>query len=240
MDVSIIITSFNYEDFIEESIESCLKQKTQYEYEIIIVDDGSTDNTRNILKKYENECNVLLIDNSGVEAASNYAFKFVRSPYFLRLDADDSLKPFLVEKLFNAINGSNYDFVYSNYDNIDKDSLKIRSVSLPKFCKNEIFERGDFLATGTLFDSRLFKKYSGYNDQTKNCGLENYEFILQAINDGSKGMLIEDNLFNYRIHQSNLSSKKRSSLIEYGKVLFQSKRYGNYSTNINHPYGLVV
>lgn len=240
MDLSIIITSFNYEDYIEESIVSCLNQKTNFNFEIIVIDDGSTDNTRNLLEKFKKKCIILTIENSGVEAASNYAFKFVNSPYFIRLDADDSFKPLLVETLLNAAHKSQNDFVYSNYDNIDKNGKKIKSVCLPDFSKDEIFNRGDFLATGTIIKSKLYKKYSGYNEKTKNCGLENYEFILKAITNGSKGKRIQENLFNYRVHESNLSSKKRSSLIEYGKVLFQKQNYGNYSTNKNHPYGLEI
>lgn len=240
MDVSIIITSFNYEDYIEEAIISCLKQETSYAFEIIVVDDGSTDNTLNILKNYNSKCTILTIENSGVEAACNFAFQYVNSPYFIRLDADDSFKSNLVETLLNNINETQNDFAYSNYDNIDSSGKIIKQISLPDFDKNEIFDRGDFLATGTIVKSKLFKKYSGYNENTKNCGLENYEFILKAINGGSNGMHVKENLFNYRIHKSNLSSKKRSSLIEYGKVLFQDQRYGNYSTNEYHPYGLKI
>ena len=124
MDLSIIITSFNYEDYIEESIVSCLNQKTNFNFEIIVIDDGSTDNTRNLLEKFKKKCIILTIENSGVEAASNYAFKFVNSPYFIRLDADDSFKPLLVETLLNAAHKSQNDFVYSNYDNIDKNGKK--------------------------------------------------------------------------------------------------------------------
>ena len=63
MDVSIIITSFNYDRFIEESIISCLNQETDCSFEVIVVDDGSNDNTKNILSKYADLCKILFIQN---------------------------------------------------------------------------------------------------------------------------------------------------------------------------------
>ena len=60
MDVSIIITSFNYQRFIEESIDSCLSQKTNCRFEVIVIDDGSDDKTRDILSSYTSLCNIIV------------------------------------------------------------------------------------------------------------------------------------------------------------------------------------
>tara|TARA_B100000780_G_scaffold133280_1_gene93516 strand:+ start:313 stop:1035 length:723 start_codon:yes stop_codon:yes gene_type:complete len=240
MDVSIIITSFNYDKFIEESIKSCLNQETDCEFEIIVVDDGSDDNTKSILSKYSDLCNIFCIDNSGVEVASNLGIKNAKSNYFIRLDADDSIKKNLVETLFNHIEKKQSAFAYSNYDSIDEAGRVISSVFLPKYNENEIFNRGDFLASGTIVNKDIFYKIGGYNEQHKNCGLENYELILKLINKGFNGSFIEDNLFNYRIHSSNMSLSRRSSLIEYGKIIFKSKGYGEFKTNEFHPFGLKI
>ncbi len=240
MDVSIIITSFNYDKFIEESIKSCLNQETDCEFEIIVVDDGSDDNTKSILSKYSDLCNIFCIDNSGVEVASNLGIKNAKSNYFIRLDADDSIKKNLVETLFNHIEKKQSAFAYSNYDSIDEAGRVISSVFLPKYNENEIFNRGDFLASGTIVNKDIFYKIGGYNEQHKNCGLENYELILKLINKGFNGSFIEDNLFNYRIHSSNMSLSRRSSLIEYGKIIFKRKGYGEFKTNEFHPFGLKI
>ena len=240
MDVSIIITSFNYDKFIEESIKSCLNQETDCEFEIIVVDDGSDDNTKSILSKYSDLCNIFCIENSGVEAASNIGIKNAKSNYFIRLDADDSIKKNLVETLFNHIEKNQSAFAYSNYDCIDEAGHIINSIFLPKYSEDEIFNRGDFLASGTIVNKDIFYKIGGYNEQHKNCGLENYELILKFIYKGFKGSFIEDNLFNYRIHSSNMSLNRRTSLIEYGKVLFNSQGYGEFKTNEFHPFGLKI
>ncbi|MDA7541815.1 glycosyltransferase [Gammaproteobacteria bacterium] len=240
MDVSIIITSFNYDKYIEESIKSCLNQETDCKFEIIVVDDGSNDRTKDILSKYSDLCNIFCIKNSGVEAASNIGIKNAKSKYFVRLDADDTLKKNLVETLFNYIENNKLAFAYSNYDSIDEVGDVIASLSLPKFSEDEIFNRGDFLASGTIVNKDIFYKIGGYNEQHKNCGLENYELILKFLNKGFKGGFIEDNLFNYRIHSSNMSLNRRKSLIEYGKDLFKSHGYGEFKTNEFHPFGLKI
>ena len=240
MDVSIIITSFNYDKFIEDSIESCLSQETELEFEVIVVDDGSTDKTKEILSKYSDSCNVFRIENSGVEAASNIGIKNAKSKYFIRLDADDTIKKSLIETLFNHMEENQSAFAYSNYDSIDESGHVINSVFLPKYSEDEIFNRGDFLASGTIINKDIFFKVGGYNEKYKNCGLENYELILKCINNGFSGSFIEDNLFNYRIHSSNMSLNRRTSLIEYGKVLFKSQGYGEFGTNKFHPFGLKI
>ena len=83
MDVSIVITSYNYEKYIEESIESCLNQVTSCNYEVIIVDDGSTDRTSEILRKYSPYCTIIYNKNAGVEVASNIGIRRTKSKYFI-------------------------------------------------------------------------------------------------------------------------------------------------------------
>ena len=92
MDASIIITSYNYDTYLQQSIQSCLNQETKFQYEVIVVDDGSVDSSRKILKKYSSKCKVIFLDNLGVEKASNIGISQAISPYFVRVDADDYLK----------------------------------------------------------------------------------------------------------------------------------------------------
>lgn len=238
MDISIIITSYNYDKYIEEAINSCLDQRTQLNFEVIIVDDGSKDKTREILYKYSRNCSIELLDNSGVEVASNVGVKKSRAPCFVRLDADDSLKIDFIERLYPLLRSSNSAFAFSNYDLIDKDSNLIKSMNLPAFSHKEILRRGDFLASGTIIDKRVFNIVGGYNESNKNCGLENYEFILRLLSLGYEGVLLNENLFNYRLHSSNMSKERRTNIIEYGKTLFSKEGYGKFSTNKYHPYGL--
>ena len=239
MDVSIVIISYNYANYILECIESCLNQeKCNVNYEIIVVDDGSTDNTQEILKNinYKN-LKKITIKNSGIEEASNTGFQTSVGKYIVRVDADDLLLPNylkIVSKSFDV----KYDFFYSNYHIINSKGLTTKKVNLPKFNEKEIFERGDFLATGTMYKSNILKVHGYYNSDKKNSGLENYEFILKLITMGSIGYRIPFNLFAYRRHSGNISTMKRDDIIKNGKDMFFKNKYGEFSSNMNHPYNL--
>jgi len=91
MDASIIITSFNYENYIEKCIESCINQNTTYQYEVILIDDGSTDSTHKIIEKYSDKINIVKQNNSGLESAANKGISRSCADYFVRVDADDYL-----------------------------------------------------------------------------------------------------------------------------------------------------
>ena len=113
-------------------------------------------------------------------------------------------------------------------------------MKLPRFRTKEILNRGDFLATGTLFRSDILKETGGYNTDIVNSGLENYELVLKLIMSGISGKHISDVLFSYRIHGKNMSKLKKENIITNGKKLFIRKGLGNFSTNRYHPLALEV
>lgn len=102
--VSILIPSYNAEQWIVETIESALSQ-TWNNKEIIIVDDGSTDETLQIAKKFESTLvKVISQENRGANVARNKALEFAQGDYIQWLDADDVLSPDKVEKQMMAKN----------------------------------------------------------------------------------------------------------------------------------------
>jgi len=243
MDLSIIITAYNYEKYIEECLESCLQQTTNYSFEVIVIDDGSTDSTQDILNLYKENLRIkiLSINNSGIEKASNIGFFTSQGEYVVRLDADDKLLPNFVEHLLtSAKKQPDFDFYYADYCIIDENGSRLEYIKLPDFSLDEVIKRGDFLATGTVIRRQILMSFGGYNESTINSGLENYEFILELINKGSIGLHINEGLFLYRRHKENISEIKKEKIISYGKKLFKEKNYGSFSTNKYHPYKLKI
>ena len=92
--ITIYITNHNYGKYIKQSIDSVLNQ-TYQNFEIIIIDDGSTDNSKNIIEKYKNDKKVRIIyqNNKGLTVSNNIAIKVYKGEYITRLDADDWLDP---------------------------------------------------------------------------------------------------------------------------------------------------
>jgi glycosyltransferase involved in cell wall biosynthesis len=241
MDVSIIITTFNYSNYLEECIESCLRQKTDnIKYEVIVVDDGSTDDTPTVMRKFLlSNVRYYRIDNSGIERASNFGFSKAKGKYIVRVDADDILLSGYMLTMQPHI-AVGHSFIYSDYMVIDQNSIQLREFRLPEFDRNEIFNRGDFLATGTLFRADLLERLSGYKVNIINSGLENYELILRLLESGYFGVHIPQILFGYRRHSQNISELKKNQIVRNGKLLFKTNKYGVYSSNQFHPYGLEV
>jgi len=241
MDVSIVVTAYNYARYIDHCLDSCLCQSgTTLEYEIIVVDDGSTDETPALLaRRSDPRLYVLRIENSGIELASNRGFGAARGRYIVRVDADDALELDYLARMEPLLE-QGFDFCYADYTVIDGDSKPKEVVCLPDFDPAEIRTRGDFLATGTLYSARALHLHGGYSSQTKNSGLENYELIIKLIAAGANGVHIATPLFQYRRHSINMSSLRINSIIAYGHALFERNHWGTFCTNQYHPYKLVL
>ena len=93
MDISIVITCYNYGSFLERAIRSSLNQTIAKEnYEIIVVNDGSTDGTSEVLKVYKNDIRIInFINNQGLSSARNEGIKQSKGRFIINLDADDHL-----------------------------------------------------------------------------------------------------------------------------------------------------
>lgn len=238
--VSLIITAYNYEHFVARSIESCLGQRDFDGFETILINDGSQDGTLAVAERYANRVRILSTANNGVEKASNLGFAAARGRFVVRLDADDLLHPDYLAGLASLLQApaDDWAFLYPDYESIDVDDQVLKRHRLPAFDPEEIRRRGDFLATGTLYRKTIIDRFGGYDESVRNCGLENYEFILRLLAAGEKGRHVASPLFGYRIHGSSMSISRRNAIIAYGVQL--AARFGlpAYQTNEHHPQGL--
>ena len=237
LDLSIIIINKNYLKFLKKSINSCLSQLTDYQYEVILVDDGSSDGSVLYAKKIKNKKFFFIQTKSkGVEKAANAGFKKSKGKYVVRVDSDDYLDKNFVHNSIKKIKKTRKAFVYSNYILVNSKNNRKKKIFLPKFDKKEILRRGDFLATGTVYKKNLIKKIGFYNDRVKNSGLENYELILKLIDKNYTGIKLNKFLFYYRKHFKNLSIIKKKKIRNYGNRLFKFMNLGKYSKNKYHPW----
>lgn len=117
LDLSIIIPVYNYESVLEKMLQSVLKQETKYRYEVIIVDDGSREPAKEILRKYENEPNVTVIyqENQGISGARNTGLNRARGKYIMFVDCDDTVHSDIVEKLMNEAYRTDVDIVIGSH-----------------------------------------------------------------------------------------------------------------------------
>lgn len=113
MDLSVIVPVYNYVNFIEKNIESVLDQKTRYHFQLILVDDGSTDGSATILKKYADNPRVRLIsqENRGIAGARNTGLNAATGKYVMFVDCDDIVEEDIVETLLERAYADDCDIV---------------------------------------------------------------------------------------------------------------------------------
>ena len=155
--VSIIIPCYNSQNFIADTIDSCLTQTIKCE--IIVVDDGSTDHSADICESYRKEKKIKLIRqiNKGLPSARNTGIMAARGAYILPLDSDDLLKENAVEILLQNTKG--YDVVVPSMKCFGVDN---REVILGDFTLEELKEKNRALYC-CLFKKNILLKVGGYN-----------------------------------------------------------------------------
>lgn len=125
--ITVIIPVFNCEKYLEQSIHSLLKQSFFENIEFVFVDDGSTDNSYEIIKKFQKlNKNFILLhqENKGVSAARNAGIKIAHGNYISFFDADDIAMPGLYEKLYDLIYKNNADISIVDYSMIFSDGTE--------------------------------------------------------------------------------------------------------------------
>ncbi len=239
---SIIVSCYNSEEYLGACLESVIGQ--DYDpafFEIICVDDGSTDRSPQIIEGYKNRYPHFVatrIENSGLEKACNRGIRLSKYDWIMRVDADDMIARDLLSRMNRALHEKpGYDFYYcKNYVEYYSDREQ-SAKELPDFDPEEIFSRGDFFATGTVYRKSALAEIGFFPEEIKNCGLENYTVILALLSRKKRGLAVPGASFSYRRHRTNMSTVKRDAIIEYGKTLL--RRYGrHFQTNQYHPYGL--
>ncbi len=115
--LSVIVPVFNAETFLPEALDSLMKVRMDESYEIIAVDDGSSDSTLGILEAYQEKCpNVLVItqENGGVSRARNTGMETAEGKYITFADADDAVEPGFYRKAIEELETGRYDMVQGN------------------------------------------------------------------------------------------------------------------------------
>jgi glycosyltransferase involved in cell wall biosynthesis len=124
--ISIIVPIYNVEKYLSKCIESILKQ-SYINFELILINDGSTDNSSSICEYYKNfDDRIILINkvNNGVSSARNYGLKVASGRYIGFVDADDYIQDDMYEKMYNCINYNNADLCICSKAFIDNQDYK--------------------------------------------------------------------------------------------------------------------
>jgi glycosyltransferase involved in cell wall biosynthesis len=217
--VSIVINNYNYGRFVRQAIESALAQ-TYQETEVIIVDDGSTDESVDIIKEYEDRATVILKDNGGQASAFNVGIARATGDLILLLDSDDYLFPDAVETCVNQF-PAEYSRVFFRLSVVDADGNRMLgsrdALPFSDFDGSAIASAAEgrgFPSTptsGNVFDARQLKAILPIPEDEYRICADAFVLIRTAVSGPVRS--IDRELGAYRVHGGNRYTEKAPKLL---------------------------
>ena len=195
MDVSIIVPVYNAEKTIERCLDSILKQITTYKYEIIVIDDGSTDNSLKKIEEYKRFIKIIKQSNGGPGKARNRGIKEAQAPFLLFVDSDDYVANNFVDTFLNVEKNTNADMVICNFIRDNNSTLvKENKGKYKEYTK----DFNDVLMMEFHSCNKLIRKSIALNNlYPENMVFEDVVAISNMIVDCKKIVKIEDYLYYY-------------------------------------------
>lgn len=265
--VSVIIPTYNAEKYLRDCITSVITQ-TFKDWELIIVDDGSTDDSQRVisqtLEMLQRKNTVIRITkhkNGGTGSALNTGIKASHGEWIKWLSADDVLKPEALEKLINRVtedDNNKKKIYYTHYDRVDESGKLIKTYIEPNqndennFVRNTILLDHFYGNGSTSIIHRSVFDYVGLFDETVGYQ-EDYEFWLRScLIFGMELYLLDINTLKYRIHSGQLTEQKvgqsmsksdsiRESIYKrMTKDTAQAYHYGLKAYHTRHPKKILV
>ena len=239
--ISLVIPTYNRCDLIEESIAAALNQQEPFA-EIIVVDDGSTDDTVQRLSTFGDRITLIRSGRGGVQNARNIGVAACKTAFVALCDSDDLLDAAFTRSLRRAIESSPAtDIWYCNFTLLSGGTATSDKLALAPegflegadrgefFCVNipALYERvlqyQPFFPTGSVFRKSFYDLIGGYDTSFRGVGSEDFEFLLRAISSGSLGYMTVP-LAAVRKHEGNDSQDNLRSLLGEAQILEHSMK----------------
>lgn len=199
--VSVIIPCYNLGEYVEEAIDSVLSQ-TRQDFEIIVVNDGSTDPQTNAVLSdlLQPRTRVLATENRGVSAARNHAIARARGRYVSALDADDKLHPQFLEKTIGMLESDpSLAFVstWAECFGIENWIWRQERCDFPKLLAECV------VLTASPVRREALEAAGGYDGELFFEGNEDWDLWISLVEEGLRGAIIPEVLFYYRQRESS-------------------------------------
>lgn len=214
--ISIIIPSYNQQDYLPEAIESAL---VNHPYEVIVIDDGSTDGSLEIARSYASKIKVIAQVNKGLASARNTGIMNATGDYILPLDADDILLENCLKELDRNICESGADIVAPSFKNFGLNSAEI-ILGNPTL---EDFKSANRIGYCAAIKREALLEVGGYNPKMI-WGAEDYDLWHDLLKRGKKLVTIPTILWLYRTKSESMWTETAKHEKEFKEQI-----------RINHP-----
>jgi glycosyltransferase involved in cell wall biosynthesis len=228
--ISILLPVYNAENFIESSLSSILNSSYK-DFKLVIINDGSTDNSEKIIKKFNDERIALYNkSNSGLVQTLNYGIKKCESEIIMRMDADDKIHPLKLEKQLKAFKESKCILLGTEGYLIDNKDDITGSINLPrkhkKIVKSLLNLNSSIIHPSIMIYKSVYERVNYYSNEIKHA--EDYDLFLRLSKIGKIGNLNEK-LIYLRKNDSNVShTNSREQILN---TLIAKKYYLKNSTD---------
>jgi glycosyltransferase involved in cell wall biosynthesis len=209
--VSVVMPAYNAAAYIAKAIRSVLNQSRR-NLELIVVDDGSTDGTKDIVANFNDDrIKCFYQDNAGASSARNLAINNANGPYIVILDADDMMTPdFVARHLDEFEQNPQADLVYCDDSLIDENDKPIRVITRPDYADTKLLIRDLFhcgypvVPFRTCIRRSVFEKIGLY-DESLLVG-EDYDMVRRFVKGGLKAHHLKEALYLRRMKSDSLSA----------------------------------
>lgn len=235
--VSVVLPVYNQENYFSETLDSILAQ-THCDFEVVIIDDGSTDKTASIIKRYasrDSRIRAFFFENAGRAAATNKAVELSSGEYCALIDADDVMMPDRLEKqlAFRLANpevpASSSHCYYIDEKGRFKGVQSYGNLSTKEECETATRERRIVLCaiTGVMIRRSDYLEVGGLDGRFWPC--DDVEFVNRLLDNKKIVIILPAVLMKYRVHQSSVTAKSQWKTIEMGRYVsycIQARREG--------------
>lgn len=225
--VSVIVPVYNVEDYLGECLDSLITQ-TLSDIEIICINDGSTDNSLEILTNYskrDSRIKIITQENKGLSSARNRGFEFINGKYTYFIDSDDILKSDALEKLYNLACDKKTDFIIFKLINFDSETKEFskndyfEAKKLAKRVENKVFNYKDIIdivfstpvsTPGNFYKSEFVKNFRFIENKI----FEDNLFFAECIFNAKRVYFLNQHLYYRRIRPDSITTTPTKNYVD--------------------------
>ncbi len=202
--ISIIVICHNYGRFLKKCIKSILLNEKKYIKEILIIDDSSKDNTKEVvfnLKKKNRLIKYFKKNFRSLSKSTNFGIKKSKSKWVTKIDADDYVFKNFLKVFYSELSKKKLDFIYGNIIERDRLKKKVRIINQGNF-KSKIFSYP--MGSGTIFNKSVWSSVGGFDEKLHY--QDDYDFWLKINKKKFNIGYFNKALYCYQKHSKNMSN----------------------------------
>lgn len=235
-DISIIVPIYNAEKFIKKCVDSLLNQ-TKKELEFILINDGSTDKTHDILKTYKDKrIKYFKNKNQGIGKTRNFGIEKATGKYIIFIDSDDYIEPTTCEELYNKAIKEKADVVVCDFFKVYDDG-SIEDINLPSFKTSKLKDNPNILIDinlspwNKIYSTKLIKDNNiRFAEGIK---YEDVPFVSEALDRANRIAKLDKKLNYYVIHGNSETTVRDKRIFDILKIVDMIRKYFKNKTYMN-------